>query len=84
MKLKAYRINEYEAWAGETMKDAIRLCARECGITHEEAFDDAYAQELPGDMEIADDDGGTTNIFSILASMNAQNKPGFVCGFGEP
>lgn len=48
MPLKAFRINEFEAWAGETLEDAIQACMKECGLSREDAYDKDFAQELPG------------------------------------
>jgi len=82
--LKAYRLNDYEAWAGEDLEDAIKVCMSECGISREDAFGDSYGQEIPGEMEIQSEDGGSINVLTMLAQMEARGEKGVVCFFGEP
>jgi hypothetical protein len=84
MSLKAFRLNEFEAWAGTDLEDAIGVAMTECGLNREEAYDDTYGEELPMEMEIPNDDGGSSNVITILASMEARGQKGPVCFFGKP
>ncbi len=83
MSLKAYRLNEFEAWAGETLEDAISVAMKECGISREDAFDDEYGEEISGDMVITNDDGVTYTVASILTQMESDGDKGVVCWFGD-
>ena len=70
MPLKAYRLNDYEAWAGKDLDAAIGVCMRTCGVDREAAFEDCFGYEIAGDMEIAGDHPGTVvKVSDILASM---------------
>lgn len=82
--LKAFRLNAYEAWAGKDLDDAIENAMQSKGVSREDAFDDVYGAELPMDMDIDVDDGGVTNVISILAGMQKRNRPGLVCQFEAP
>lgn len=84
MPLKAFRLNDYEAWAGEDLDDAIANCMKACGVPREGAYDDCHGDELPGDMEIAGEPPGTfVKVSEILADMEKRGEPGPVCFFGE-
>ena len=82
--LKAYRLNDYEAWAWESLEDAISVAMKECGTSKEETFDDCYGYEIPGDTEIQTEDDGMTNVYSMLAVMEATGEKGLVVVFGDP
>lgn len=82
--LRAFRLNDYEAWAGKDLDDAIVNAMRTTGVSREDAFDDIYGNELPMDMDIDNEDGEPTNVISILAEMQKRNKPGIVCQFEGP
>jgi hypothetical protein len=81
--LKAYRLNDYEAWAGEDLEDAISVAMKECGISREDAYDDCFGEEIPGDTEIKSEDGVTFNVGTILAEYEASGEKGVVCFFGD-
>ena len=85
MPLKAYRLNDYEAWAGKDLDDAISVCMRTCGVDREDAFDDCFGYEIPGDTEVAGDHPGTVaKVSDILASMKKEGTPDVVCLFDDP
>lgn len=79
--LKAYRLNDCEAWAGETLEDAIALAMSQTGCTREEVFDDCYSDEsnyiLPNDTTGVDEDGSAVTVEDILKAMET-NGPGLV------
>jgi hypothetical protein len=76
--LKAYRLNDCEAWAGETLEDAIKLAMSETGCTREEVFFEDYGEELPRTTIGTDDKGEAITVGEILDVMEAQHDPGLV------
>jgi len=81
--LKAYRLNDYEAWAGEDLEHAISNAMKATGESRDIVYDDCYGYELPSKLEIPDEDGRVTNVMTILAAMEARDNPGVVCFFGD-
>ena len=81
MALKAYRLNRHEAWAGKDLADAVKAAVRASGRTVGETYDDRFAEELPGDMEVVGYVGGLVKVEHILASMERFMRPGLVCYF---
>lgn len=78
--LKAFRINEYDVYAGRDLEEAIAACMAVTGMGREDACDPMFCYEMPPSAKLLDDDDRETTIGAVLAEMD---KPGVVCGFED-
>lgn len=78
--LKAFRVNEYEAWAGTSLQHAIEVAAKETMIPIEEVFEEGYGDEIPPETKLNDDNGhpSETTVGDLLAVMEKEG-PGPIC-----
>lgn len=79
--MNAYRLNEYEWYAGSDVTEAILTAMAYSELTREEVVDVLYCTGEPEDpsLEVWADEDRTekTTIGAILAKMDG---PGFICG----
>ena len=87
--MKAWWLNEYECWAGETLEEAIATAEAETGCPRTEILDEdvgeCYEANPNTRVNLSDEDasheewlkGPFKTIGELLATMD---KPGFVCG----
>jgi hypothetical protein len=79
-RLKAWRINEYEVYAGTVLDEAIAAAMKNSGNSRDETFDDSYGWEEPPRLSVREDteEESYTTIGAILAEMD---RPGMVCAY---
>ncbi len=78
MTLKAWRTDEYDIYAAETLEEAVDLAMKQTGLPREDVYDEDYAGEVdPSQVVTYVDDGGpvdppyTTTIGELLKGMKA-------------
>ena len=78
--LKAYKLNEFETWAGEDLESAIALAMKETGEDRETVLDPDYGEEAPREIKVLIEDSGVlTTVGAILDAMERESSPGLVC-----
>lgn len=77
-RLRCFRINEADCWAGRTAEEAIADYMANHGLPRSEAVDEDFFGELPRSTPVkCVDEGPNLTVGEILAMMDG---PGFVCG----
>jgi len=80
--LKAWRINEYDVWAAETMEQAIEACMKEQGLPLEDVYDEVYAREESPDLLVEIDNGDVVLKKVAIAELLAgKTEPHCVCTY---
>ena len=79
--MKAWWLNDYECWAGETLNDAIADWEAETGCQRDEGVNDPH-EATPDTRVNMDEDGNPAGPFMTIGEILAtMDKPGFVCGW---
>lgn len=79
-KIKVFRINEYEWWAGESLETILPIYLQETGVSKEEAFVEPYElDDHSMDSLIYHDDDGQTRTFR--EQLEKVLKDGVPCPF---
>ena len=85
--MKAWWLNEYECWAGETLEEALAVWEKETGChLDDDEREDCYEANPDTRVNMSDEDasleemrnGPFTTIGEILVTMG---KPGYICGY---
>jgi hypothetical protein len=79
--LKAFRLNAYEVWAGETLEQAIEACIAETGCRRDEAFDECWFSEFSDGTCVRVEDGEPGEFVTVGELLSSMDKPGLVCGY---
>jgi len=79
-RLKAWMLNEYEAYSGETLEEAIAACMAETGNTRDEVLDEelGFGYEMPRDLVLRYEDDPETTVGEVLDGMT---RPGLVAAW---
>lgn len=76
--MKAFRLNEYDYYAGNDAEEAIAAAMRDTGNSPDETVDPMFFREANPEVVVTmEDDEPNTTVGAILAGMT---KPGFICG----
>lgn len=83
--MKAWWLNEYECWAGETLEEAIATAEAETGYPRTDILDeDGECDEANPNTRVnmSDEDASIEEILKTIGELLAtMDKPGFVCGY---
>ncbi len=88
--MNAYKLNEYETWAGNTAEEAIKAAMDQAGVSRDEMVDptifDGEPESRDGKVFIDDSmEESTSNgccgcTLTIGDILDGMLEPGFVCG----
>jgi hypothetical protein len=84
MTLKAFRLNETEAWAGTDLEDAIAKAMAESEAAREDVYDTQYGEQLTADYVVTDGEGKAETVAELLKGIEEFPDEGhLVCEFTE-
>lgn len=75
--MEAYRLNEYEWWAANSLEEAIKVAMHETGCTRDEVFDPDYGQPEYRSLMIWEDESCTKKI-TVGQLLDEMTEPGFM------
>ena len=80
MTLKAWRVNEYEVYAAETLDQAVELCMKDTGNSYDEVLDCMYARELLPDETVSYEDAPSDDLSktTVGALLHGVKNPGLL------
>jgi len=78
--MKAFRLNEFEVYAADTLEQAIECAMNDSGCGRDDVLDDMFGYEENDNSAVWIDEEQTqqTTIGAIVSEMT---KAGFVCGY---
>lgn len=80
--LKAWRINEYDVWAAETMDQAVEACMKEQDLPREDCYDELYAREESPDLLVEIDNGDEVlKKVTIAELLDGKVEPQALCTY---
>ena len=77
--MEAYRLNDYEWWAADSLEEAIQVAMKETGCSREDVFDPSFGWAEDRSLRVWEDESKTksTTVGLLLDEMTG---PGFVFG----
>lgn len=77
--MKAWRLNDYEWWAADTLEEAIAAAMEDTGCSREDVFDDDYGDPEPESALVWEDEERTKKI-TVGELLSGMTEPGFAFG----
>lgn len=85
MKIKIFKLNEYDYYAGETLEDCIIHYMKETGLSREEAVDEPYKlhDNVLDFLKFKDEDSGEVKTFREELEQKIRDEVEFPCLFAS-